>query len=149
MRFRPMAYDDLPQIMAIELASFTSPWDPEMFVAEMMGPVSYATVAEQQGCVVAYATYRVVIDEAHLMNIAVTPERKGEGLGRALMDRIMDRCRCLGAAYMFLEVRRSNVAAQALYNGLGFEYLDVRKGYYSDNHEDAIILKLDFPEDGL
>ena len=143
-----MTYDDLPEIMVIEWASFTSPWGPEMFVAEMSGPVSYATVAERQGRIVGYATFRVVIDEAHLMNIAIAPDLKRNGLGRALTDHVVSHCRSLGAAYMFLEVRRSNVAAQALYKGLGFEFLDVRKGYYSDNREDALIWKLDFPEAG-
>jgi [ribosomal protein S18]-alanine N-acetyltransferase len=140
-----MAYDDLPEIMAIEWASFTAPWYPEMFVAEMEGPVSFSSVAEVEGRVVGYATYRVILDEAHLMNIAIAPDHQRKGLGRRLMDEVIAHCASKGAAYMFLEVRRSNVEAQALYLGMGFSFLDVRKAYYTDNREDAIILKLDFP----
>ncbi len=148
MRFRPMAYDDLPEIMAIEHASFTAPWYPEMFLAEMEGPVSFTMVAEQQGRVAGYATYRVVLDEAHLMNIAIVPDLQRQGLGRALMDEIVKHCRSEGAVYMYLEVRRSNVAAHALYISGGFTFLDVRRAYYTDNREDAILLKYDFPEAG-
>lgn len=140
-----MAYEDLPEIMVIEAASFTAPWYPEMFIAEMGGPVSFATVAERQGRVVGYATYRVILDEAHLMNLAIAPSLLRQGLGSALMDNVIAHCCSLGAAYMFLEVRRSNLAAQELYKGMGFEFLDVRKAYYTDNREDALIWKLDLP----
>ncbi len=142
-----MAYEDLPEIMAIEVASFTAPWYPEMFLAEMEGPVSFSSVAELDGGVAGYATYRVILDEAHLMNLAIAPDQQRKGLGRKLMDEIVAHCASVGAAYMFLEVRRSNVAAQALYISMGFTFLDVRKAYYTDNREDAIILKFDFPGD--
>jgi tRNA-dihydrouridine synthase B len=146
MRFRPMTYDDLTEVMTIERAAFESPWDPEFFIAEMEGPVSRAMVVERDQLIIGYATYRVIIDEAHLMNFAVAPGRHRQGVGRQLLDAVMAHTRTLGATYMFLEVRRSNLPAQALYRSVGFEQIDIRRRYYCDNHEDALIWKLDYPE---
>jgi ribosomal-protein-alanine N-acetyltransferase len=125
-----MSYEDIPEVLRIERVCFSTPWSGDMFEAEIEGPVSYATVAEHDDRVVAYATYRIILDECHLMNIAVSPEYRRDGV-----------------EYMFLEVRRSNRAAQALYAAFGFHRLGVRRGYYTDNKEDALILKLDFPKE--
>jgi ribosomal-protein-alanine N-acetyltransferase len=142
-----MSYEDIPEVLRIERVCFSTPWSGDMFEAEIEGPVSYATVAEHDDRVVAYATYRIILDECHLMNIAVSPEYRRDGVGRELLQYVVDHCRSRGAEYMFLEVRRSNRAAQALYAAFGFHRLGVRRGYYTDNKEDALILKLDFPKE--
>jgi len=135
-----MTPDDLDEIMEIELVAFTSPWLREMFIAEMEGPLSTTVVGLDGDRLAGYATYRVVIDEAHLMNIAIHPEYRLVGLGRALMDQVLGDCKEQEADYIFLEVRESNRPARGLYNSLGFEVIGVRKGYYTDDREDAIVM---------
>jgi [ribosomal protein S18]-alanine N-acetyltransferase len=144
MQIRAMGYDDLDAVMAIEEEAFTSPWIPEGFVGELIGPVSHCIVAEDDlGCLLGFAVYRVIIDEAHLLNIAIKVADRGSGLGREILDHILEHCRNLGAEYLFLEVRPSNLAARRLYGRAGFYTLGVRRQYYTDNQEDALILKLD------
>ena len=144
MQIRAMGYDDIEMIMSIEQEAFTSPWIPEGFIGELNGPVSHCIVAEDySGCLLGYAVYRVIIDEAHLLNIAVEAAGRKAGLGRKILDHILDHCRALGAEYMFLEVRPSNLAARRLYRRAGFFTLGVRRQYYTDNQEDALVLKLD------
>jgi ribosomal-protein-alanine N-acetyltransferase len=104
----------------------------------------------------AYAGAWIIFDEAHITNVAVEKALRGQGLGRAIMAALIQYAANMGAAYMTLEVRRSNTVAQALYNSMGFVELAVRKRYYEDNGEDALLLVCDtlppvepnFAEDG-
>ena len=88
---------------------------------------------------VGYACETVLFDEGEIANVAVSPERRGQGLGKRLMDWLEERAKSLGAEKLFLEVRVSNAPALALYNGCGFEPLAVRKKYYPDG-EDALVM---------
>jgi len=136
-----MTRDDLDDVLEIENASFPMGWLPEMFIAEMEGPISTAVVAVEDGKVKAYSIYRVVVDEAHLMNLATHPGARGRGIGRKLLDYSMSDCASQGGAFMFLEVRETNTVAQNLYLSAGFRPMGRRKGYYQDNGEDAIVME--------
>ena len=100
-------------------------------------------MAEMDGQVVGYAGAWIILDESHITNIAIEESRRGLGYGRALTTALMQYLSNLGAAYATLEVRRSNLRAQNLYKSLGFVELGVRKRYYEDNREDALIMVCD------
>ena len=97
----------------------------------------------EDGKVLGYAGAWLILDEGHIPNVAVTKERRGEGIGRGLMKALMQYAANMGVQYMTLEVRKSNLTAQKLYHSLGFIDLGVRKRYYEDNGEDALIMVCD------
>lgn len=140
MSIRPMEMSDLDRVMELEGACFKSPWLPDMFVSEMEGPCSYARVMEEGGEIVAYATFRVIFDEAHLFNIAVAPEHRGKGHSRVLLTRILEESLKYGGEMMFLEVRASNDVARKLYESFHFYPIGRRKKYYEDG-EDAVVME--------
>jgi [ribosomal protein S18]-alanine N-acetyltransferase len=133
---------DLDEVLTIEEASFTNPWTRQMFLWELQNAgVSYGFVLRTpEWRVAAFCTVWVVLDEIHINNIAVRPESRGGGVGRALLEFVLRLGSGLGARRATLEVRRSNVAALKLYEKLGFEVGGVRKNYYANPVEDALIL---------
>ena len=140
---RPLAsVDDIDHILAIEHAAFTNPWTREMYLAELTSPkVSrFQLAANAAGQVVGFCSYWLVVDELHLNNLAVLPEWRGRGFGWALLSAALDDARAHGAVRALLEVRRSNVVAQRLYTRAGFEVVRVRKEYYTQPVEDALVL---------
>ena len=96
-------------------------------------------VAEEPGGVTGFMIYWVIPPEAHLINLAVAPAGQGRGIGRAMVERLLAMARAEAVSQIFLEVRPSNLVAQRLYAGAGFEQIDVRRGYYADNGEDALV----------
>jgi ribosomal-protein-alanine N-acetyltransferase len=138
---RDMYLSDLDAVMGIEVHSFPTPWSRHAFQAELMEN-NFATylVLDFHGRVVAYGGMWIILDEAHVTNVAVHPDFRGHHLGERMMRGLMERARALGSVRMTLEVRRSNAVAQNLYHKLGFIPLGVRRGYYSDPREDAIIM---------
>ena len=141
---RRMTAEDVPQVHAIEKAVFARPWTLEDFYREMtVNACARYLVAEDQGRIIGYAGAWIVLDEAHVTNVAVTPEYRGMGWGRALMEALLQYAANLGAVYMTLEVRKSNEKAQNLYKSLGFVRVSVRKKYYEDNGEDGYLMALD------
>ena len=137
---RRMTLADVDAVHAIETASFARPWTREDFIKEMTVNVcARYMVADVDGKIVGYAGAWMVLDEAHVTNVAVLPEMRRQGVGNKLMAGLMQYAANLGVAYMTLEVRRSNEAAKKLYHTMGFEYVGVRKRYYEDNGEDALI----------
>ena len=100
-------------------------------------------VAERGGVIIGFAGAWLVLDESHVTNIAVLMEHRGHGYGRLLTAGLLQYLSNLGAAYVTLEVRKSNAVAQSLYESLGFVRLGVRKRYYEDNGEDALIMVCD------
>jgi ribosomal-protein-alanine N-acetyltransferase len=142
---REMRRADLDVVHAIERRAFPQPWSRSFFEKELATP--------QAGCVVAVAAedaaapivgYRVcwrVLDELHLLNVAVHPERRGAGIGRVLMETLLDEGRQSGGRVVYLEVRAGNVAARRLYRQLGFRDLGVRRSYYGPG-QDAIVMEL-------
>lgn len=141
VRFEPMRVTDLDEVLAIEQASFPTPWSRAAYHRELVTN-GYATyiVGRAGGRVVSYGGMWVVLDEAHVTNVAVHPARRNAGLGRQTMLALEEKARELGACRMTLEVRVSNMAARYLYESLGFRGTGVRRNYYSDTHEDAIVM---------
>ncbi|MCX8046053.1 ribosomal protein S18-alanine N-acetyltransferase [Anoxybacillus gonensis] len=139
--FRFMTLQDLDRIVEIEQLSFTLPWSRSSFYQELTDN-RYARyiVMEHDGQIIGYCGMWLVMDEAHITNIAVLPEFRGKKLGEALMKQAMVLAREEGAQTMTLEVRVSNTIAQSLYRKLGFLNGGIRKRYYSDNQEDALVM---------
>ncbi|EIT84400.1 ribosomal-protein-alanine acetyltransferase [Fictibacillus macauensis ZFHKF-1] len=140
-RVRIATVDDLPSILEVEHASFAHPWTEEAFYNEIVSNqfASYLLI-ERDGELAGYCGVWVIIDEAHITNIAILPSFRGKKLGEALMREAMVHARKHGADRMSLEVRVSNAIAQNLYSKLGFEHGGIRKNYYSDNGEDALVM---------
>ena len=137
---RRMTLADVDAVHAIEAATFPKPWSREDFVKEMtQNACARYLVAEEAGEIIGFAGAWIVLDEAHITNIAVTQSRRGRGIGRALTQALLQYAANLGVVYATLEVRRSNEIAQKLYYSLGFEYVGLRKRYYENNGEDAFI----------
>ena len=140
---RRMTADDVDAVAAIEAATFPTPWSRDAFASEMRNVAARYLVAELAGEVIGFAGAWIILDESHVTNIAVKKEHRGQGYGRLLTAGLMQYLSNLGAAYVTLEVRKSNLVAQNLYASLGFVRLGVRKRYYEDNGEDALIMVCD------
>jgi len=135
----------IDDILAIEEVSFSSPWTREMYVAELSNTsVSYFYLARTQtgdpGEVVGFCSFWHVLDELHINNLAVLPAYRRSHIGTALLRRVLEDGARLGAAKATLEVRRSNEPARMLYEKFGFSVAGVRRGYYSNPPEDALVL---------
>lgn len=140
---RRMTASDVDGVAAVEAATFPTPWSRDAFASEMRNVAARYLVAEREGRVIGYAGAWIILDESHITNIAVLKDERGQGIGRALTQGLLQYLSNLGAAYATLEVRKSNEVAQNLYKSLGFIKLGVRKRYYEDNGEDALIMVCD------
>lgn len=139
--FRYMKEEDIDQILEVENASFTTPWSREAFYNEIYNnKFAVYLVLEENEKIVGYCGAWIVIDEAHVTNVAVLPEYRGKKLGEALLRKMMAVAVDMGAKSMTLEVRVTNHVAQSLYRKLGFQNGGIRKNYYSDNQEDALVM---------
>lgn len=138
----PMTPADLDGVMEVERLSFLTPWSREAFRSELMQSYTVYLVARDAGRVVGYGGMHVVWEDAHVTNIAVHPLLRGRGLALRMMQELILRATARGANRMTLEVRASNTPAQSLYQKLGFITRKgaVRKGYYTDTGEDAILM---------
>lgn len=145
---RQMTLDDLEQVHQIDVLSFSMPWTERSFRFELTGnPASRLWVAEgawDDGSrkVLGLIAIWLVLDEAHIGTFAVHPDYRKLGIGRKLLAEALIGVQREGAKQAFLEVRRSNEAAQSLYRQFGFEVVGVRPRYYRDNQEDALLLTL-------
>jgi ribosomal-protein-alanine N-acetyltransferase len=142
VRFEPLGPQHVPEVLAIEKVSQSAPWSESSFRNEIDSPQSVFFVLIADGRVAGYAGAWVLIDEAHITNIAVHPDLRGQGLGRRLLDQLLDRAKERGAECATLEVRAGNTPAIQLYERLGFVTAGRRKGYYPDNKEDALVMWL-------
>jgi ribosomal-protein-alanine N-acetyltransferase len=136
---RRLTYADLPQVVAIERRSFPAPWSLAMFVLELSKPSGICLAAEEDGELAGYlicSRYDVVW---HIMNVSVDPDRRRTGIATALLDRLVERVDDPLAQFT-LEVRVSNEAAIKLYERRGFIAAGIRRRYYQDNGEDAVIM---------
>ena len=138
---RPMTAEDLDGVMTVEHDSFIVPWSRTAFEEELSkNNLAHYLVAVSDSEVVGYAGTWLVINEAHVTNVAVSRSRRREGIGRILMEKLMELARNNHMESMTLEVRVSNAAARNLYRQLGFEEAGMRKNYYAETKEDALIL---------
>jgi ribosomal-protein-alanine N-acetyltransferase len=133
---------DLDRILEIEQASFVNPWTREMYLAELDNHgVSFCyVVRDSSQQVIGFCSFWRVLDELHINNLAVAPSRRGAGAGTALLREVMLEGARLGARRATLEVRRSNEGARRLYGRLGFSVGGVRRNYYTNPVEDALVL---------
>lgn len=141
---RRMTLSDVPAVHRLEQAIFSMPWSEKDFVYEMTeNKVARYLVIEEAGEIIAFAGAHIILDQAHVTNIAVRQDCRGRGLGRMITRELMQYASNLGAEYLTLEVRQSNVTAQNLYKSLGFVKVNVRKRYYEDTGEDAWLMVCD------
>ena len=141
---RRMTLIDVPAVHRLEQAIFSMPWSEKDFVYEMTeNKVARYLVIEEAGEIIAFAGAHIILDQAHVTNIAVRQDCRGRGLGRMITYALMQYASNLGAEYLTLEVRQSNVTAQNLYTSLGFVKVNVRKRYYEDTGEDAWLMVCD------
>jgi len=138
---RPMREGDLDQVLEIEALSFPIPWSRYAFASELKeNAFAYYLVCQDGEQVVGYAGMWVILDEAHITNVAVHPDHRRRGVGQMLMLALEEAALARGATRITLEVRVSNTAAQQLYEMLGYRRTGVRRAYYTDNKEDALIM---------
>ncbi len=144
---RDATANDLAGILAVEQASFTTPWSRAAFIELLIRERALVLVAESGGAIVGHGVAWWVMEEAEVANVAVAPDARGLGVGGALLDLLLTRARTAGARTAFLEVRTSNEAALRLYRSRGFEGVAVRRDYYTLPKEDAEVMRLDFPDE--
>lgn len=138
---------DLDEIMAIERRAYPIPWSYGLFYDCVTG--AYECLAlERQGVILGYTVVQYVLDEAHLLNIAIDPALHRQGLGELLMDELLQRARDRHCQRVFLEVRVSNAGAQQLYLKMGFREVGQRRGYYPavNGREDGIVMVRELAE---
>jgi len=136
---RRLAYADLPQVVAIERRAFPTPWSLAMFVLELSKPSGICLAAFLDGRLSGYLVCARYDTVWHVMNVAVDPDRRRLGIASTLLTRLFERVDDPDAQYT-LEVRRSNAGAQELYDRFGFRAAGVRRRYYQDNGEDAVVM---------
>jgi len=144
--YRKMTVDDIDGVLKIEEEAFSLPWTKDAFMQEMTTNLhAYYVVAENEADqIVGFCGMWLVMDESHITNVAVTEHVKGQGIGEGLMREAIRVSKEHGVVLMTLEVRVSNTIAQNLYRKLDFQNGGIRKGYYSDNLEDGLVMWVEF-----
>lgn len=141
MTIRSMLPADVPQIAALERLCFSDPWSEGSVAGELENELSLWLVAEEDGTVRGYIGSQSVPPDCDILNLAVAPDARRQGLGQQLLQALLDALHRRGSERVFLEVRPTNVPARALYAALGFEEIGRRKEYYVNPVEDALILR--------
>lgn len=142
MRFEPLKYEHLKQMVEIEKEAFDTPWSERMFIPEVENPHAHYIVGvlgNQE--VVCYGGFHLFDDEAHITNIAVKSTERGKGYGKFLLNELLTLARRLGASNITLEVKITNVKAINLYTSFGFKAEGIRPHYYPDG-KDAVLMWL-------
>jgi ribosomal-protein-alanine N-acetyltransferase len=142
LSFVKMCMRHLPEVHEIEKGSFALPWSIKTLEGEVHNPTARYLVVIEDGVVVGYGGYWKILSEAHITNVAIKPAKRGCGIGRHLMDKLIELAAAEGICDMTLEVRASNARARALYKSMGFLDVGIRPRYYTDNNEDALIMWL-------
>ena len=163
---RHMRLEDIPQVVTIDRASFPNPWPPHAYQFEISnrdtshmivieafdqissrgsswrGLIDRLFASKMDGQIAGYGGCWLITGEAHISTIAVLPTFRGQGIGELLLSHMLLRAVLLEAEYSVLEVRESNLSAQALYHKYEYEVVGRRKGYYRDNAEDALLMEV-------
>ena len=141
MTIARMVTGDIPAVTAIERTSFSTTWPADAFYNELTtNKLAHYFVGRIGGRIVAYGGIWVIFEDSHVTTIAVDPDFRGRKFGELMLLHLVDEAIERSAAWMTLEVRESNVVAQELYRKYGFTTVTTRKGYYSDNNENALVM---------
>jgi [ribosomal protein S18]-alanine N-acetyltransferase len=146
----PLTEDDLEDVLRLERVCFADPWSRQAFRQELRSARQggYSRVVREAGELHGYSIAWFVADEGHLANLAVAPEHRRRGLARHLLEDFIEEARGRASRILWLEVRVSNLAAIRLYERYRFRSVGVRKGYYSMEREDALVMCLDLAPQG-
>jgi ribosomal-protein-alanine N-acetyltransferase len=142
--FTDMTTDDVSEVAAIERSSFTTPWSEISFYSEVKKTGSITRVARQGGRILGYICADRIVDEGHILTLAVRPEFRRMGIASALVEDALRSLRQAGCRFVFLEVRSSNDAARSMYEKFNFSFFGFRKDYYKSPVEDAVLMVLKF-----
>lgn len=129
------------EVAELEKMCFSAPWSEKSVASELENPLSLWLVATEQDRVLGYVGSQTVLGESDMMNLAVAPAARCQGIGRQLVETLAEALQKNGSHCLTLEVRQSNLPAQKLYGALGFQQIGRRPGYYSNPKEDALILR--------
>lgn len=141
IEYRTMTEKDITSVVEIEEEAFPVPWTQEIFEHEMNGNnYAHYVVAVEDDVVIGHCGMWIVLDECHITNVAVRKRLRGHGIGEGLMQEAVKLCKEMNVRLMTLEVRVGNQTAQNLYRKLGFQDGGIRKNYYSDDREDALVM---------
>lgn len=141
LKITPMTSADIPVVTRIERASFSTVWPSDAFYNELAtNKLAHYYVGRLDDRIVAYGGIWVILEDSHITTLAVDPGFRGKRLGEVMLLRLIDEAIERGAAWMTLEVRESNNAAQQLYRKYGFTTVTMRRGYYSDDNESALVM---------
>lgn len=141
MNIVPMNEHHVPQIALLEQECFADPWSQQSIASELHNPLSLWLVAQEGQTLLGYVGSQTCLDETDMMNIAVSPASRRQGVARALIEALISALRARGSKQLTLEVRASNGPARQLYESLGFLQVGLRKNYYRNPKEDALILR--------
>jgi ribosomal-protein-alanine N-acetyltransferase len=139
----PMRRADVETVSAIEKRCYPTPWHENAYLTELTNRAAIYFVARLDGAVVGYGGMWIIMDEAHVTTLAVEPKQQGKKIGERLLQVLMEEAILHGASRATLEVREHNVVAQNLYRKYGFREAAIRKHYYTDNQENAIVMWAD------
>jgi ribosomal-protein-alanine N-acetyltransferase len=145
VNIRLMKQEDVPQVTEIDREAFPSLWPPANYERELKNGLAHYIVANDEGeqYITGFAGLWMLVDEAHITNIAVREKHRRQGIGEALLIAVIELAIELGAHLITLEVRASNAEAQKLYAKYGFVRVGLRRGYYTDNREDAVLMSIE------
>lgn len=144
---RVLVKADIPDLVALEKLCFSVPWSAKQYETVLGNKPFHVFGIRHETELVGYLTLFAADWEMEILNIAVNPSHRRRGHARRMLDHVLHLCRKMGIKRGYLEVRRSNIPAQSLYAASGFKEVGVRKRYYPDNREDAIIMRLDMNPD--
>jgi [ribosomal protein S18]-alanine N-acetyltransferase len=137
-----MKEEHIEKVLEIEKRSFITPWTKKMINETLSSSISMSFVIEETSLFLGYIMLYSVLDEAHILNLAINPDYRGRGYASQLIRHVTGYYGKMGISNFFLEVRDSNIKAINLYRMFGFKVIGKRKGYYTDTHEDALVMQL-------
>ena len=140
---REMNWRDVPEVLKIERISFTIPWSELAFLKEIYNSYSVTKIAVLDSEVAGYICAGFLLDEGHILNLAVHPDLRRRDIASTLVEKVINELRMKGCRFLFLEVRVSNHGAIQFYERFGFLPVGYRKNYYMQPTEDAVLMKLD------
>jgi ribosomal-protein-alanine N-acetyltransferase len=144
----PLTEDLLPQVLELEKQCFSLPWSRDAFLPELTDPDCFWLAALLDGAVAGYIGFRAVLDEGYISNVAVSPDRRRQGIASALLEAVIREARRRSLSFLTLEVRVGNASAIRLYSGFGFREVGLRPGYYERPREDALLMTRFFAHQG-